>query len=215
MCVLLYRAGFADALGQYCTGRPGRDLAIPALALPGGRYFLTVLQDLDTYGGGPSYVHENISDRYSLRAEATLPAPDREVEPNDLVASATPLSFGRPLSATLAWARDEDVFCAPSLEAGSLRWTVRAGFRESGVIEATPIHDGEEGAPVRVHPEPRGRPTRVDVPSPWQSAPLAGGGGGQRCLRLRLTTDPWAGDRWSAAPSGGSEPYVVEVDALP
>ncbi len=212
LCAMLYKPGFADAVGQYCPGRPGRDLAIPALKLEPGRYLLAVLQDLDSYGAGQAYVHENISDQYALLAESTVPEPGREIEPDDQIATATAVRPGHACSAALGWAHDEDVFCVPPGEGSPIRWTVRAGFRESGVIEATPIQGGVEGAPVRVHPEPRGRSSEADALSPWQSAP-AGAAEGSRCLRVRLTTDPWSSDR--AAPSGGSEPYVVEADVAP
>ncbi|MFO0759326.1 MAG: serine/threonine-protein kinase [Byssovorax sp.] len=213
MCVLLYRPGFADALGQYCTGRPGRDLSIPALSLAPGRYFVAVLQDLDGYGAGPTYVHENISDRYTLKVEPGVALPYVEVEPNDQAATATPVPFGRAVTGALGWARDEDMLCAPPSPSGRVRWTVRAGLRESGVLEVTPIVDGNEGAPVRIHAEERGARSGADAVSPWQSAAIASAG--PACLRVRLASDPWASDRFGAAPVGSGEPYQVEAEALP
>lgn len=215
MCAMLYKPGFADALGQYCVGRPGRDLVIPDLQLGAGRYFIAVIQDLDGYGGVPPHVHENISDPYTILAESTTLEPGAESEPNDQVASATRLGLSLPRSAAIGWSRDEDVFCIPEDVSGRIRWTVRTGFRESGVLEATPMHGGEEGAPVRIHRDENGKLSNADAVSPWESAPILADGASQRCLRVRLTTDPWSPDRMTGVPHGGSEPYVVQADAIP
>ena len=166
MCTMLYRPGFADAVGQYCVGRPGRDLVIPALELDPGRYLLAVVQDLDGYGGAPPYIHESISDRYTILAESAVPDPASEIEPNDHVGSATPVAVGKPCSATLGWAHDEDFFCLADARAPAIRWSIRAGSGESGVIEATPI-DPDSGAPrclrVRLAAAPSGGGERYVV----------------------------------------------------
>jgi len=209
MCTMLYKPGFADAIGQYCVGQPGRDLVIPALRLSPGRYLVAVLQDLDPYGGPQPFVHENVSDTYAVLAESTIPEPGSEIEPNDQVASATKLALSVPCSGAIGWARDEDVFCVAGDVGARIRWKVRDGYRDGGVLEATPIG----GAPVRIHAEERGRRTSSDVVGPWQSAPVAASAGAPRCLRVRLVGDPWASGR--GAPAGGSERYVVEAEAVP
>jgi len=40
-------------------------------------------------------------------------------------------------------------------------------------------------------------------------------GEGPRCLRVRLTNDPWSGAAAAMVPNGGSEAYVIEVEAAP
>ena len=210
-CTMLYRRGFPEAVGQYCAGRPGRDLDIPAMALDPGSYLVAVLQDMDPYGGAPPYVQETISDTYTLLAESTIPDPEAEIEPNDHVASATPLVVGRSSSARIGWARDQDFFClrepAAGPVSGRIRWRVRAGLRTSGALEATPMRGEEGGAPVRIHLDETGKRSESDVTSPWQSDPVAADGA-PRCLRVRL--DANAG----GAPAGAGVPYAVEAEAV-
>jgi serine/threonine-protein kinase len=215
MCTLLYRQGFDSALGQYCVGRPGRDLVIPALRLDAGRYFLAVLQDLDPYGGETPFIHENVSDTYSVSIGVASPKPGEEVEPNDSVASADPIVPGTPMTGTLGWARDVDVFCVPASTVGAIRWRVRDSRRDAGeVLQATPIQGAVDGAPIRVHLG-QGKTSATDAQSPWQSPPIPDGDA-PRCLRLRLVNDPWAS---VAGPgtvmAGGNEAYVVEVEKAP
>ena len=217
-CALLYKPGFAEALGQYCVGRPGRDLVLPALELPPGHYFLAVLQDLDPYGGAQPRIQESISDSYTVVAESTIPASGAELEPNDHVASATPIEVDRPCSALIGWTHDEDVFCAPEAVTAPIRWRVRPAGRDSGVLEATAMRgEEEEGAPVRIHLDEGGKRSGADVVGAWQSAPVPAGPVGAaapRCLRVRLTTDPWSTERTAGALGAQIEPYVVEVNTL-
>jgi serine/threonine-protein kinase len=77
-CVMLYRPGFDDSVGQYCGGRAGRDLAIPVIALDPGRYLLVVLQDVDSYGGQRPPIQESISDSYTILATSVAKLPDEE-----------------------------------------------------------------------------------------------------------------------------------------
>jgi serine/threonine-protein kinase len=72
MCTMLYKPGFADAIGQYCVGRPGKDLEVPAIPLEPGRYLLAVMQDMDPHGGPAPYVYESISDSYTVVAERVV-----------------------------------------------------------------------------------------------------------------------------------------------
>lgn len=216
MCTLLYRQGFDSALGQYCVGRPGRELSIPALRLEPGRYFLAVLQDLDPYGGVVPFVHENVSDPYALTIGVSAPRPGEEIEPNDQVASANAIMPGAAMKATIGWTRDEDVLCVPPGTAGAIRWRVKDVVRDAGaVLEATVMRGTLDGAPVRVHAGV-GKASSTDAQSPWLSERIAEDeGAGQRCLRLRLTNDPWSGAAAAMIPNGGSEVYVVEVEPAP
>jgi serine/threonine-protein kinase len=212
-CTMLYRRGFDTPLGQYCVGRPARDLSIPALRLEPGRYFLAVVQDMDPYGGQAPFVHENISDPYTISLSQASPPTGDEIEPNDQVASANVLEPGHGLTGTLAWTRDEDVVCVARSFHGAVRWKVRDQVRDAGsVLEVTPLSGTLEGAPVRVHTG-AGKVSATDVQGPWTSARVAPDSERARCLRLRLTTDPWSPAAAAMVPTGSSEPYLVELDA--
>jgi serine/threonine-protein kinase len=195
MCSTLYRQGFSEPLGQYCVGRPGRDLAIDALALEPGRYFLAVVQDLSAYGGAAPFVHENVSDTYAVLVEPAALTPGLEIEPNDQLASATPIAVGQRVSASIGWARDEDVFCVRGDAPEKVRWKVTAGPRD-GALEATILANGGEGAPARV---------ASDAARPYKSEPVPR----SACVRVRLAQDPASPE---ARGGGGSERYAVEVE---
>jgi serine/threonine-protein kinase len=214
MCTMLYRPGFTTALGQYCVGRPGRELVIPAMRLEAGRYFLAVLQDLDGYGGAVPFLHENVSDSYTITLRPVDPPEGHEIEPNDQVASATTLLPGATVSARLGWVNDEDVFCVPQGTPGKIRFSVHDGLRDSGVLEATPMRGAELGAPVRIHLAPGGKINAAEVLNPWVSPPMVEDGA-PRCLKVNVEPDPWAGEKAGVVPSGGSEPYTVEVESVP
>ena len=215
-CTLLYRQGFDTAFGQYCVGRPGRDLILPALRIDPGRYFIAVLQDLDPYGAATPYIHENVSDAYTVSVQAASPRPGEEIEPNDTVASSDPILPGAAVTGAIGWARDVDVYCVPTSTVGAIRWRVRDGRRDVGsVLQATPILGSVEGAPVRIHVG-EGKPSATDAQSPWRSAPFADDGETARCLRLRLTSDPWTTIAGAGTVmAGGGDTYVVEVEGGP
>ena len=210
-CTMLYRQGFDTPLAQYCVGRPGRELSVPALRLDPGRYFLAVLQDLDPYGGSPVFTHENVSDQYSITLGPASPSAGEEIEPNDRPQSAGVVTVGSVMKGTLAWTRDEDVFCVTARTPGAIRWRVRDEVRDAGaVLEVTPMQGSLEGAPVRVHTG-MGKASSTDVRGPWTSDRIAESDAEPRCLRLRLTIDPWAGAAATLVPSGSDEVYSVEV----
>jgi serine/threonine-protein kinase len=211
-CTMLYRKGQQSALGQYCVGRPGRDLEIDALRVEPGSYLVAVLQDMDPYGGPQVFTHENISDVYSLTVATAAATQGVEIEPNDAVASANPATPGAPLKGALAWARDEDVYCVPAGTRGAIRWKVKDERRDGGaVLEATPMAGTLEGAAVRIHTG-IGKPGGIDVLSPWRSPRIAEDGDTPRCLRLRAAGDPWAGTAAAVVPAGSGEEYTVEVE---
>ncbi|MFO0756217.1 MAG: serine/threonine-protein kinase [Byssovorax sp.] len=214
MCTMLYRAEFPTAIGQYCVGRPGRDLIIPAMRVEPGRYFVAAMQDLDGYGGAVPFIHENVSDTYTITLRTIDPPEGQEIEPNDQVASATPVAPGTSVSGRIGWVNDEDVFCVPEGTKGRVRFRVHDGLRDSGVLEATPMRDGELGAPVRIHLSSNGKPSAAEVMNPWTSDPIDEDGA-PRCLKVNVEPDPWSGEKAGVVPSGGSEPYTVEVEAVP
>jgi serine/threonine-protein kinase len=213
MCTMLYRPGLTTALGQYCVGRPGRALEIPTLRLEAGRYFVAVMQDMDPYGApAPPFVHENVSDTYAITFETTDRPAGVETEPNDQVASASSLALRETVTGVLGWARDEDVHCARAAAGERVVFRVTDAPRDPGtVLEVTPLRGTEEGAAVRVHTSSKGAPSSSDVPSPWVSAPLVVDTDTPRCVRVRLTLDPWVTERSSVVPAGGPEPYTIQV----
>ncbi len=210
-CTFVYKQGLSTALGQYCVGGPKRDLDIPALELEPGRYLVAVLQDLDAYGGIQPFVHENISDSYTLTVGPTAAEPSFEIEPNDQVATHNAIPVGGKMHGTIAWARDEDVFCVAGSDGASIRWKVEDDLKRDplSVLEVVPIRGGEEGAAVHVHVA-KGGSDGVEVESPWVSSPVADDGL-PRCLRVRLAANPWSAER--AFPHGSQEPYAISVES--
>jgi eukaryotic-like serine/threonine-protein kinase len=220
MCTFLYKQGLSTVMGRYCVGRPARDLLIPALLISPGRYLIAVMQDQDEYGGPfPPLVFENISDTYALEVSTAEADPSKEIEPNDQIAAAASLAPGGAISASFAWARDEDIFCVADGTKPSIRWSVTDVARSAGaVLEVTPLRGTLEEAKVRVHVSGKGALSEGDVMSPWIGPPMKPSSetsAGPRCIRARLVQDPWSSDRSTVIPSGGSEAYVIKVEAVP
>ena len=213
MCTLLYRPGLTTALGQYCVGRAGRDLEIPTLRLEAGRYFVAVLQDMDPHGSQtPPFIHENISDTYSLTLESTERAPGLETEPNDQVASANSLALRETVTGILGWVRDEDVHCVRAAVGERVTFRVTDTARDVGtVLEVTPLRGTEEGAAVRIHLSGKGPLSASDVLGPWQSPPTQLDPDVPRCVRVRLALDPWDTTHATVVPSGGTQTYSIQV----
>jgi hypothetical protein len=86
-CVILYRPGFDDPVGQFCGGRPGRAVVSPVIDLDPERYLLVVLQDLDSYGGERPAIQESISDTYTVLAESVTLTLESDGGPDDEAAS--------------------------------------------------------------------------------------------------------------------------------
>ncbi|MBW2456772.1 MAG: serine/threonine protein kinase, partial [Deltaproteobacteria bacterium] len=216
-CSILYRVGFEHALAQYCTGRAGQDLVVAALSLEPGAYLVAVVQDRNPYGGGRiPFVLENVTHDYELAVALATPKEGEEIEPNDVVELAQKLPAGGVMVGTLAWVGDEDVYCLDPDPEGPVTWQVDDGERAKGtVLEVTPLHAGVPGPVVRVHgagTKPFGRPRlEADVNSPWVSPPLQATPGG-RCLRLRLTTDPWFERSGQEPPA--TEPTEYHIKAM-
>jgi serine/threonine-protein kinase len=151
----------------------------------------------------------------ALSIPAVEATPGFEVEPNDQVASAEPIMPGGSITGTLAWASDEDVYCVPERSAGKIRWKVRDGLRDTGVLQITPIRGVDPGPPVRIHRGTSGKTSLSDVLNPWISPAIAKESDVLRCIRVAIEKDPWAGERAGVVPSGGNEAYTVEVEAVP
>ena len=96
-------------------------------------------------------------------------------------------------------------------DAPGARFRVKDVIRPAGtVLEVTPLQDGEESAPIRVHTSGKGPASAADVMAPWLGPALEASDA--HCLRLRLATDPWIVGS-NVVPSGGPEEVSVEVVA--
>ena len=213
-CALLYKAGFQQQLAQYCVGSSDQSLVISALHVDAGDYFVAVLQDRNPYGGEqPPPIHENVSDDYRLQIRSVTPERGQEVEPNDRPASAMMLVAGDEITGTLAWVGDEDVYCAADADL-PLRWGVEDERRGRGtVLEVITSSERTSGPVVRVHAGKSltysKRPLPADVASPWRS-PVAEPAS-ERCVRVRLTSDPWSEIR-GGVPRPNDTPYKVRLE---
>ena len=217
-CSMLYRAGFQQPQAQYCTGQKGQDLTVPAVRLAAGSYYLAVLQDRNPPVGSKvaSPIHENVSDAYRVTVSQVEAPKGAEIEPNDQLAGAQDIAVDSEIRGTLPWVGDEDYFCA---DAGDKqrRWKVRDGSRRAGtVIEVTPYVGGKAGPVMRVHaartkPFARAR-FDADVNSPWLSPTQSSEG--RRCLRLRLTRDPWIDSDVGIGPLPSTVAYVVKLEPV-
>jgi eukaryotic-like serine/threonine-protein kinase len=214
ICAIVYRIGFTQPLAELCTGYAGLDLKVPNLRLAAGGYFVALTQDLLHQGPGETrYVVENVSDTYRLSIDAVTPATGEEVEPNDRRESAQTIGVGEEIRGHIGWVGDEDVFCLDPAVASAITWEVEDGDRPPGtVLQLTPTVGPSPHPLVRIHPSgarPQNRPRlEADVNSPWQS-PEVSAGDDRRCLKLELTSDPWADGASAPQPSAAS--YVVRV----
>ncbi|MRG95520.1 serine/threonine-protein kinase [Polyangium spumosum] len=216
-CTLLYRQGFHAPIAQYCVGRPGRDLSIPRLRIEPGRYYASVLQDLDPRGERRiPFVHENVSDSYSVTVALAEQPSSHEIEPNDELPSATPIEPGESWTGALGWIEDQDTYCVGAGANGKvIRWTARDVVRDAGsVLEVTTMRGREIDTRVRVHTTGEGALSQEDARSPWIGPAIAYEEGTPRCVRVRLARDPWMAEA-PRVQSGGLEAYVLAVDLVP
>ncbi len=212
LCLQLFRRGQPIAFAQYCTGAPGVDLELPQIMLEPGAYLAAVLQDLDARGGPRVFVHENLSDSYTLTIGPTEAGRELELEPNDALASATPIEVGKTVRGSLATAGDEDFVCVDGAQSREIRLVVGDTPRAAGVVlEVTPWIDGSARPAKRVHGRER-KVTETDVRAPWELelAPAEA-----RCLGIRLGFDPTMPEALHAAKLGGPEAWTVEVREEP
>ncbi len=216
-CTLLYRQGFHAPIAQYCVGRPGRDLSIPRLRIEPGRYYASVLQDLDPRGERKiPFVYENVSDTYSITVALAEEPSSHELEPNDELPSATPIEPGETRTGALGWIDDQDMYCVTASANGkAIRWTTRDVVRDAGsVLEVAMVRGREIGTRVRVHAAGEGALSTDDARSPWTGPPIPDEEGSARCIRVRLARDPWMSDA-PRVQTGGLEAYVLAVDLVP
>jgi eukaryotic-like serine/threonine-protein kinase len=225
LCVWAYRAGEAEPIAKYCTGRPGVGLSIPALRMDPATYLLAVMQDLNPYGSPNNpFVLENVSDFYELSVGPAAAAPDLEVEPNDAPAIASRVPAGGQVRGRFGWVDDLDVVCvSDAASAGRLRWVVvdaEQRPRDRGsVLQVARIEGARDKASVRVHRAGVTAASKAgpeDVVGPWKSAAFeASAPAAPSCLGLRLTHDPWAGADAPLTPPVSNEQWVVRVELAP
>ena len=214
LCVQLFSKGHTTPMALYCSGRPGVPLHIPALKLPSGDYFVAVLQDLDVYGESKVvHLHENVSDPYTLRLGPGEGEPSLEVEPNDEVTSAQPLSLGASLRGTLGWAKDVDVFCPKVESESAYRFRIEDEPRDGGaVLSASLSPGGNARNTVRIHANPALKPTPTDAPSPFTGFSFRGFS--PPCLVLSAAPDPSSAKR-EIVPRGSQAHYRVTLEPVP
>ncbi len=219
-CALLYRAGQKDAIARLCSGKPAKDLDIPALRVEDGRYLVAVLQDVDPYGDEAPPVLENVSDPYTLRFAPATPDAAREIEPNDTAAQSTRVAAGAEVRGQLSFARDVDVYCPDEATRGRVRWVIRDALerpRDPGaLLEAVLDQKGmREPARALVHRAGvDGKEGDGHVIGTYTSPPFAAEGAAEEgCVKLKLVLDPWV--RGARFPWPGAETYAVKLERVP
>ena len=214
ICATIFRVGFQQPLAQFCSGEPSQDLVVAALTVDPGAYLVTVAQDPASLGTNGGFIFENVSDSYHLTVKAAQPSPTDEVEPNDRRESAQVVMASGEVVGSLAWVGDEDYYCLGGGGDDAIVWQVDEGERKTGsVVEATPMEGSRAAPSVRIHAtktRPFNRPRlEADVNGPW-SSPMQRASQEPRCLRLRLTEDPWV-DRDKAAVRPDPTRYTIRV----
>ncbi len=214
ICAQLFGKGEKSPRAQYCSGLPGLDLEIPALRLAPGPYYVAVMQDLDARGRASPFVHENVSDSYTLTMGPASTDSAFEVEPNDGVPSAHPIGVDQTVSGMLAWVGDVDLYC-PNLDSTALyRFRVDDDPREGGaVLSVSLLSQGVEGASVRVHARRAKPPTESDVLAPFTGFSFRGTS--PPCLVVRVALDPGAPSTAEIVPRGSQAKYRVALEAVP
>jgi len=214
MCAQIFRSGQTLPSGQYCTGRPGVDLTIPALRLEPGPYVFAVIQDMDGRGGATPPVMENVSDNYVLTVTEGVVDPAFEVEPDDETTSAQSLQIGERMNGTFAWSGDVDIVCPKVDGEDRARFVISDDVRDSNaVLSVAPLDQGAEGAAVRVHSGTTAQATPTDSPSPFVGFETHGPSAS--CLVLRQTIDTSTGAKTDGAPRGSRAEWHVGLELAP
>jgi eukaryotic-like serine/threonine-protein kinase len=220
-CTWLYRAGYLDPLGKFCTGMAGRDLDTGPMQVLPGRYLIAVLQDLSRYEPSSQvWVHENISDKYHLNIQQEVVNPRWEQEPNDNPKSANTLAIGEQIQGALSFVHDVDVFCVPPSEK-SWRWVIadsEIGKRDPGVVlQATIGIKSNHEHIVRIHQTSkenrRGKRT-VDELNPyrhvWKNSTTEQQ---KECVEVKLVADPWSTSSSTFQP-GSIDVYSIKAEEI-
>jgi hypothetical protein len=213
-CVQIFRKGMAAPSAQYCPGLPSLDLQIPALRLEPGAYYITVMQDLDARGKAAPFVHENVSDEYTVTLGPSSGEASFEIEPNDAPSSAHPIGADQTVSGMLGWVGDVDTYC-PKLDSTALyRFRVDDDPREGGAVLSVALsQNGAEGRAVRVHARRSKPATDTDAASPFTGFSFRGTS--PPCLVVRLALDPGAATSTEIVPRGSHAKYRVGLEVVP
>jgi len=214
-CLQIFQKGQLTPTAQFCSGRAGLDIEIPALKIEPGPYVLAVIQDLDKYGEDRlPFVHENVSDEYLLRLGPAEVDSSFESEPNDDVNSAASVALDQTVRGTLGWVHDQDVICPNLATSGFFRFRIDDDAREgASVLAATLLQGGAEGRLVRVHADRQRKPSPNDAATPFSGFTFQGTS--PPCLVLRATVDPSASKRPDAVPRGSKAQYRVTLEQVP
>lgn len=211
-CAQIFGKGEKSPRAQYCSGLPGLDLEIPALRLEPGPYYIAVMQDLDARGKAAPFVHENVSDAYSLTLGPSVADPSFEVEPNDGVASAHPIGVDQTVTGMLAWVGDVDVFCPNIDSTARYRFRIEDDPREGAAVLSVSLStQGAEGAAVRVHSRRTKPVTGSDVAAPFTGFTFRGTS--PPCLLVRVALDPGAPSSADVVPRGSQAKYRITLEA--
>lgn len=215
ICAFLFQKGVQQPLHQYCAGAPGLPIDVPQMELRPGKYLVAIKQDLSVYSEGqPVYIHENVSDDYTLKLAPAKFASDFEVEPNEEERGAEMLELGgvTKVEGRLNTMRDTDTVCARG--SGLAKFIVRdaeGGARPiHAALRVTPLGGPVDKIPVRVHGS---RPTievsERDQKSPWESPPTDLSS--SPCVQLELVPNPWAPTPHPLTPPASNQLWSVEI----
>lgn len=213
ICAWLYKVGVDSPLGRYCPGSAATDLSVGALSISPGSYLLAVMQDRDSYSTDPAPpVLENVSDVYRLQMSRAVPAPDREIEPNDTTRDANSVKPGATFRGKFSWVRDVDVVCVAA-GSGRVGFSVTDSPRSRySVLQVTPRGGKEDGVPVRVHGEGSDNNASArDVQGEWHSGEIDTASA-PACLELTLVPNPWAPLPHPTVAPAGDQEYTVRVE---
>ncbi len=214
-CIQIFHKGQSVPSAQFCPGRAGLDLEIPALKLRPGPYVVAVIQDMDRYGDSRAqHVYENVSDQYVLSLGPAEQDPSFESEPNDDGNSADALALDQTLRGTLGWVHDVDVICPKLASPGFFRFRIDDDAREGGaVLSATLLVGGSEARTVRVHSDRQRKATSTDAPTPFTGFTFQGSS--PPCLQLRAAVGPNAVASADPVPRGSRAQYRVTLEVVP
>ncbi len=147
LCTQVFRRGDELPLASFCPGRPELALYVPRFRLEGGTYLLSITEDMNPYEDEKRFVVENVSAEYSLTLAAGSTDAGAELEPNDTIASATPIEPGKSVEATIGWVGDKDFFCTANVDASkSYRFRIEDPDRadRDGVLGVSDVKDGAQ-----------------------------------------------------------------------
>jgi serine/threonine-protein kinase len=227
ICAWIFQAGRQAPLHRYCSGKPGRGIALPHLSVAPGPYLIVVQQDTDAYQEGEEpLLYENVSDDYELSLRPAERSPEDEIEPNnELPLVVAPGSIQPKLSldgessvlkGQLNVMRDVDVVCATgTVKAQFVVVDAAGGSRPlSAALQVTPHNGPQDKIPVRIHGGRSGFvATERDSTSPWRSSVVDLSD--NPCLELKLVPNPLAPLPHPLEPPSSDHEWSVKLVPAP